>query len=450
MRKLFGTEGVRGVANEYPMTAEVALNLGRAVAQISRHGSHKHRVIIGKDTRLSCYMFEQAMAAGVCSMGVEAMLVGPLPTPGISFITQSMRADAGVVISASHNPFHDNGIKIFSRDGFKLPDEIEESLEEIIFRQEAAAQPPRGAEIGRAFRIDGAVGRYVQHLKETLPREMRLDGMRIVLDCANGAAYKVAPEVFFELGAEIIPLGVEPNGLNINDGCGALHPERMCRTVRERGADFGLALDGDADRVIVSDERGKVINGDHIMAFCGIDLLKKGRLRKKTVVGTVMSNMGLEAALKSAGGRLLRTAVGDRYVVEEMRRGGYNFGGEQSGHLIFLDYATTGDGIIAAIRAAALMIETGKKLTELAAVMEEYPQITKSFKVREKKEIHDIPPLRRLISDVERKLGGNGRVLVRYSGTEMKARVMVEGRDEGRVRRYVDEITALMQKEVGA
>jgi phosphoglucosamine mutase len=449
MRKLFGTDGVRGVANEFPMTVEVAMNLGRAVAHVCKRGDHRHRVVIGKDTRLSGYMFEQAMAAGICSMGVDVMLIGPLPTPGISFITQSMRADAGVVISASHNPFQDNGIKIFSRDGFKLPDETEERIEEIVFRQEKAGTPPSGGNIGRATRVDGAVPRYVQHLKETFPKDLRLDGMKIVLDSANGAAYKVAPEVFSELGADVITAGVEPNGLNINDECGALHPESMCRLVKEAGADFGIALDGDADRVIISDERGRVINGDHVMAFCGIDMLRKGQLRKKTVVATVMSNMGLELAIKEAGGRLLRAAVGDRYVVEEMRKGGYNFGGEQSGHLVFLDYSTTGDGIIAALRAAALMIESGRNLSRLASVMKDFPQVIKSFKVREKKDIHDMPALRRLIADVEKKLKGRGRVLVRYSGTELKARVMVEGEDEARVRRYVDDISALMQKEVG-
>ncbi|MFA6034187.1 MAG: phosphoglucosamine mutase [Myxococcota bacterium] len=450
MRKLFGTDGVRGVANEFPMTVDVAMNLGRAVAQMCRRGKYRHRVVIGKDTRLSGYMFEQAMAAGLCSGGVDVMLAGPLPTPGISFITQSMRADAGVVISASHNPFQDNGIKIFSHDGFKLPDEDEEKLEELIFRPDMTGPRPGPSEIGRAVRIDDATGRYVQHLKETFPRELRLDGVKVALDCAHGAAYKVAPNVFTELGAKVVAQGVEPSGLNINDGVGALHPERVGQLVKECGADIGIALDGDADRVIISDENGRVINGDHIMAFCGLDMLAKGLLRKKTIVTTVMSNLGLEIAIKAAGGKLIRTAVGDRYVVDEMRRHGYNFGGEQSGHLVFLDYATTGDGVIAALRAVALMLEKGRKLSELAAVMEEYPQVTKSFKVRERKNIHDIPALHRLITEVERKLAGKGRVLVRYSGTEMKARVMVEAQDEQKVRKLVEEISALMIREVGA
>jgi phosphoglucosamine mutase len=450
MRKLFGTDGVRGVANEHPMTVEVALNLGRAVAQICKRGSYRHRVVIGKDTRLSGYMFEQAMASGICSMGVDVMLVGPMPTPGISFITQSMRADAGIVISASHNPFQDNGIKVFSRDGFKLPDEEEERIEEMVFQPEVSGLRPVAREIGKAFRIDDAIGRYVQHLKETFPRERRLDGMKVVIDCAHGAAYKVAPEVFTELGAEVIAEGVDPNGTNINDGVGALHPGRIAHLVREHRADFGVALDGDADRVILADEKGRVVDGDHIMAFCGLDMLRKGELRKRTIVATQMSNMGLELAVQAAGGRLVRAPVGDRYVVDELRRHGYSFGGEQSGHLIFLDYATTGDGVIAALRAAALMLETGKKLSQLAAVMEVFPQVLKSFKVREKREIQEMPAVRRRIAEVEKALKGKGRVLVRYSGTENKARVMVEGQDEAKVRKYVDEITALIVKEVGA
>jgi len=450
MRKLFGTDGVRGIANEYPMTVEVAMNLGRAVAKICKRGEHRHRVVIGKDTRLSGYMFEQAIASGICSMGVDVMLVGPMPTPGISFITQSMRADAGIVISASHNPFYDNGIKVFSHDGFKLPDDEEERIEEMILHPEVAGLLPVAKEIGKAFRIDDAIGRYVQHLKETFPKDRRLDGLKVVIDCAHGAAYKVAPEVFSELGATVLTEGVDPDGLNINDGRGALHAEHMCRLVKKHKADFGIALDGDADRVILSDEKGRVVDGDHVMAFCGLDMLEKGELKKKTVVATTMSNMGLEIALKKAGMRLVRTDVGDRYVVDEMRRHGYNFGGEQSGHLIFLDYATTGDGVIAALRAAALMIEKGKKLSELAAVMETFPQVLYSLAVREKRPLDKMPALKRRILEIEKALRGRGRVNVRYSGTEMKARVMIEGQDEARVKKYAEEIAALISKEVGA
>ncbi|MBI5526817.1 MAG: phosphoglucosamine mutase [Deltaproteobacteria bacterium] len=450
MRKLFGTDGVRGVANEYPMTVEVAMNLGRAVAKICKRGGHRHRVVIGKDTRLSGYMFEQAIASGICSMGVDVMLVGPMPTPGISFITQSMRADAGIVISASHNPFHDNGIKVFSHDGFKLPDEEEERIEETILRPDVAGLLPVAKEIGKAFRIDDALGRYVQHLKETFPKDRRLDGLKVVIDCAHGAAYKVAPEVFSELGATVFAEGVDPDGLNINDARGAMHPGHTCEQVKKRGADFGIALDGDADRVILSDEKGCAVDGDHVMAFCGLDMQEKGELKKKTVVSTIMSNMGLELALKKGGVRLVRTGVGDRYVVDEMRRHGCNFGGEQSGHLIFLDYATTGDGVIAALRAAALMIEKGKKLSELAATMETFPQVLCSFKVREKRPLDKMPAVKRRMADVEKALKGMGRVNVRYSGTEMKARVMVEGQDETRVKKYADEIAALISKEVGA
>ncbi|MBU1454649.1 MAG: phosphoglucosamine mutase, partial [Proteobacteria bacterium] len=333
MRKLFGTDGIRGVANIYPMTTEIAMQVGRAIAFIVKNRSGRHRIVVGKDTRLSGYMIENALAAGICSMGVDVLLVGPLPTPGIAFITTSMRADAGVVISASHNPFQDNGIKIFSHDGFKLPDKLEADIEDLIFSQKMAALRPVAEEIGRAKRIDDAKGRYIVFLKNIFPKKYTLEDLHIVLDCANGATYGVAPHVFEELGAKVTTLGVSPDGKNINHQCGALHPELMAAKVKETGADIGLALDGDGDRLIVCDEKGRVVGGDHVMAACAQDLMKKRKLKKKTLVTTVMSNMGLEVAMAKMGGKMVRTKVGDRYVVEEMRRKGYSFGGEQSGHL---------------------------------------------------------------------------------------------------------------------
>ena len=350
MRKLFGTDGIRGVANIYPMTTEIAMQVGRAIAFIVKNKKGRHRIVIGKDTRVSGYMIENALAAGICSMGVDVLLVGPLPTPGIAFITTSMRADAGVVISASHNPFQDNGIKIFSSDGFKLPDEVEADIEELIFSQKMATLRPVAEEVGKARRIDDAKGRYIVFLKNIFPKKQTLEGMHIVLDCAHGATYGVAPYVLEELGAKVTSLGVSPDGKNINHQCGALHPELMAAKVKETGADIGLALDGDGDRLIVCDENGKVVDGDHIMAICAKDLIKRGKLRKKTLVTTVMSNMGLEIAMKEMGGKMVRTNVGDRYVVEEMRKNGYSFGGEQSGHLVVLDHITTGDGNLAALR----------------------------------------------------------------------------------------------------
>ena len=352
MKKLFGTDGVRGVANVHPMTTEMAMQLGRAAAYIFKSsGPRRHRIVIGKDTRLSGYMLESALVAGICSMGVDVLQVGPLPTPGIANITKSMRADAGVVISASHNAFQDNGIKFFSADGFKLPDEIELKIEKLIDSKKIDSLRPTATEVGKAFRIDDAAGRYIVFLKNSFPADLDLSGLKIVLDCANGAAYKVAPAVFEELGAEVIPLGVKPNGSNINAGCGSLHPEVISEAVKSHQAHIGIALDGDADRVIVCDEFGNEVNGDQIMAICATDMLASKTLKKKTLVATVMSNMGLDIALRRAGGKIIKTAVGDRYVVEEMRKGGYNLGGEQSGHLIFLDSNTTGDGVLAA-RAA--------------------------------------------------------------------------------------------------
>ncbi|MCF6179698.1 MAG: phosphoglucosamine mutase, partial [Geopsychrobacter sp.] len=390
-KRLFGTDGVRGVANVYPMTTEVAMQLGRAAAHIFKNGDRRHRLVIGKDTRLSGYMIETALVSGICSMGVDVLLVGPLPTPGISFITSSMRADAGVVISASHNPYQDNGIKFFSRDGFKLPDDLELRMEELISSGELDSLRPIADEVGKAFRVDDAVGRYIVFLKNTFPHDLDLLGLKIVLDCAHGAAYKVAPAVFEELGAEVISLGIEPDGKNINAGCGSLHPEVMAESVRLHGADLGIALDGDADRVIFVDEHGEEVDGDHIMAICGTRMLAAGTLNKQTLVATVMSNMGLEIALKKAGGAMLRTAVGDRYVVEEMRRGGYNLGGEQSGHMIFLDHNTTGDGVLSALQVLEIVQRSGKRLSELAQVMESLPQVLLNVRVKQRTDLVEIP-----------------------------------------------------------
>jgi phosphoglucosamine mutase len=451
LRRLFGTDGVRGVANVHPMTAEMALQLGRALAYQVRSGPHRHRIVIGKDTRLSGYMLEQAIASGICSMGVDVMLCGPLPTPGIAFITQSMRADAGVVISASHNPYEDNGIKFFSGDGFKLPDEAELEIERLVLgsrggREDFHALRPTAALIGKAKRVDDAVGRYVVFLKSLFPKDLTLDDLTIVVDCAHGAAYKVAPAVFEELGARVVALNVKPNGKNINDGCGAVHPESMARAIQKPRAHLGLALDGDADRAILADEQGRIVDGDAVMAVVARDLLRQGRLAKQTLVATVMSSVGLERSLAAAGGRVVRTAVGDRYVVEEMRRGGYNLGGEQSGHLIFLDHVTTGDGVCAALNLLSVMRREGRSLSALARCFQPVPQAQVNVAVREKRPLESLPEVSLAIADVERILAGEGRVLVRYSGTENKARVLVEGPDAKRVAEHAARIADEIRK----
>ncbi len=445
MRKLFGTDGIRGVANVYPMTIEIAMQVGRAIAFIVKDKAKGHRIVIGKDTRQSCYMLENALAAGICSMGVDVLLVGPLPTPGIAFITTSMRADAGVVISASHNPFQDNGIKIFSSDGFKLPDEVEADIEDLIFSQKMAALRPVADEVGKAARIDDAKGRYIVFLKNAFPKKYTLDDFHIVLDCAHGATYGVAPHVFEELGATVTTLGVNPDGKNINDGCGALHPELMAEKVKALGADIGLALDGDGDRLIVSDERGEIVDGDHIMAICAQELLKQRKLKKKTLVATVMSNMGLEEAMQDMGGRMVRTGVGDRYVVECMRKKGYSFGGEQSGHLVFLDHITTGDGILAGLQLLAIMKKRKKTLSELATIMESFPQVLKNVRMSTRVPIETIPNFLKTVEKLEQKLGKNGRILVRPSGTEPVIRVMVEGRDNVEINAIADELCELIR-----
>ena len=450
-KKLFGTDGVRGVANIHPMTTEIVMQLGRAAAYIFKDKDEKrrHRIVIGKDTRLSGYMIENALVAGICSMGVDVLLVGPLPTPGIAFITSSMRADAGVVISASHNPYQDNGIKFFDGTGFKLPDETELKIEDLIYSKKIDSLRPVASEVGKAFRIDDAKGRYVVFLKAAFPKDLDLKGLRIVLDCANGAAYKVAPAVLEELGAEVIPLGISPNGTNINAGCGSLHPQVIADAVLENRAHLGIALDGDADRVIFVDEFGNEVDGDHIMAICATDLLTKDQLAKKTLVATVMSNMGLDIALKKAGGQVVKTAVGDRYVVEEMLRHGYNLGGEQSGHMIFLDHNTTGDGMLSALQVLAIMQRSGKRLSELAEVMISLPQVLLNVRVKERRDIAQIPEVQKVIDAVEEKLAGKGRVLIRYSGTEPLLRIMLEGQDKYQITEMAHEIGDAIERHLG-
>jgi phosphoglucosamine mutase len=443
-RTLFGTDGMRGVANLTPMTGETVMRLGMAIAARLRQPGRHTRIAIGKDTRLSGYMFESALAAGIVAMGADVWLTGPLPTPGIAFITSSMRCDAGVVISASHNPYEDNGIKVFARDGYKLPDEIEAEIEALIASPDLDANRAAAADIGYSRRIEDARGRYVVFCKATFPAELTLDGIRIVIDTAHGAAYRVGPAVFEELGAKVIAIHTKPDGKNINALTGALYPQAMCETVRHQEAHIGIALDGDADRVVLCDEHGGVIDGDAVMALCATRMLREKTLAKDTLVTTVMSNIGLDRAIREVGGRLVRTQVGDRYVVEEMRRSGYNLGGEQSGHLVFLDHATTGDGIVAALRVLAIMAREGKPLSELAKVMTRTPQVLVNTVVDRKVPLEELPEVQRLIAEVERQLGNDGRVLVRYSGTESKARVMIEGMDETRIKGWAEDIAGAL------
>ncbi len=448
-QKLFGTDGVRGVANVYPMTAEVALQMGRALAYLIRNGSHRHRVVIGKDTRLSGYMLEQALAAGIESMGVDTVLVGPMPTPGIANITVSMRADAGAVISASHNPYQDNGIKFFWRDGFKLPDETEAQIEDLIAARKIDHLRPTAQSIGQSRRLDDANGRYVVFLKNTFPGDVSLEGMTIVVDCANGAGYRVAPAVLQELGARVIKLGVDPDGKNINHKCGALHPENLAKAVVKHGAQIGVALDGDADRLIVVDEKGKVVDGDAIMAICTGELVRRRALAKKTLVATVMSNIGLERAVARWGVKVKRTKVGDRYVVEEMRKNGYTLGGEQSGHLIFLEHATTGDGVLAALQLLAVLCRSGKPMSELTSIFEPVPQTLLNVVVKQRRDLGELPEVMKAIRAAEQKLGKEGRVLVRFSGTEPKARVLIEGTSEAKNQQYARDIGDALTRALG-
>jgi phosphoglucosamine mutase len=470
-RHLFGTDGMRGVANQEPMTSEMALKLGRAIAKVlhespasdqsgrmpppafarkNGHGDeHRFKILIGKDTRLSGYMLETALASGIVSMGADVLLVGPLPTPGVAFLTRSMRADAGVVISASHNPYQDNGIKFFSWDGFKLPDAVEARMEEMILSGETEGARPTASEIGKAFRVSDAVGRYNVFLKNSFPRRLTLEGLKIVVDCGHGAAYKVVPEVLSELGAHILPIGVQPNGENINRRCGALYPETARDVLLHEHADFAVSLDGDADRAVFIDETGDILDGDHILAICALDMRQKGSLKGNGVVATVMSNLGLDLAMQKAGLEVVRAPVGDRYVVEKMLAGDFNLGGEQSGHILFLDHNSTGDGAITCLQMLALMAEKRKRLSELKSVMTRLPQVLVNVAVSERKEISSMPNVAQKISEVERALAGRGRVLVRYSGTELLARIMLEGEEERKIRAMAEAIANEIRAEVG-
>ena len=448
--RLFGTDGVRGTANVHPMTAEMALSLGQAIARIFRaDGKKNRRIIIGKDTRLSGYLFEDALAAGICSMGVDVIQVGPMPTPAMAFLTADMRCQAGVMISASHNPYQDNGIKFFSSDGFKLPDAIERRIESLIASGELSGLRAPPDEIGRAHRIEDVAGRYVVFLKKTFPMDLSLDGMRVVLDCANGASYVVGPTALEELGAEIFRMGMTPNGRNINEGCGSLYPEKVADKVKEVRADVGIALDGDADRVVMVDEKGVILDGDQLLALFAQDMVERGVLRGGHVVATVMSNLGLEKALEELGVGLLRTQVGDRYVVDAMREGGFNLGGEQSGHVVFLDHNTSGDGLITALQVLAIMRRKGRMLSELTTDFVRYPQILVNIPVTEKKPVEDLPEFVRLRKEVESALGDRGRVLIRYSGTEPLARIMVEGDDEQQIKGYANELAEALRRALG-
>ncbi len=449
MKKLFGTDGIRGIANMEPMTVATAMRVGQALARLCKrkNGETRIKIVIGKDTRLSGYMLETAIASGICSMGADVLLVGPLPTPGIAFITSSMRADAGVVISASHNPYYDNGIKIFSADGYKLPDDEEAWLERAIEKHDDGMMTPTKDEVGKAFRIDDAIGRYVVYLKGTFPRAYDLDGMKIALDCANGAAYRVAPAVFEELGARVYPVGVNPDGMNINQECGSLYPENIRETVLKTGADIGISFDGDADRVVFVDHNGNILDGDKTLALCALHLKEKGQLKRDTVVATILSNFALDKVMKGHGIKVVRSSVGDRYVMEAMRKGGYNLGGEQSGHVIFLDYNTTGDGIITALQVLSVMVETGKPLSDLAKVMEPFPQVMRNIPISQRVDLDGAPDIREKIAAARQGLADRGRIVLRYSGTEPILRLMVEGESEEEIRELADELEVYLKEK---
>ncbi|MFO1488790.1 MAG: phosphoglucosamine mutase [Verrucomicrobiota bacterium] len=470
-KKIFGTDGVRGTANVEPVTAETALKLGRAAAHVFKNletqsrGRGRHKIVIGKDTRLSGYMLENAISSGILSMGVDVLFIGPLPTPGVAYVTRSLRADAGIVITASHNPYADNGIKFFRADGYKLDDTIENQIEDLVFSGEIENIRPTAGEIGKAMRIDDALGRYIEYAKASFPRKMTLEGVRIVVDCANGAAYKSTPCVLSELGAEVIVYGNHPDGTNINKDCGSMHPEELCRKVVEHKAHLGIAHDGDADRVLLCDETGTLIDGDDIMAIASLDLLREpghhenmfrhphasGGLSGKTLVTTVMSNAGLEAAITAAGGKVIRTSVGDKNVIDEMLRKDLNFGGEQSGHLIFRDYSTTGDGLVAALQILRIIKAKEMPLSRLAKCWTRFPQLVTNVRVREKKPFEQLDGVLQLVQGAEKELQAQGgRVLLRYSGTEPKARLLLEGRDAKVLEGWSQKIIGTIQKQIGA
>jgi phosphoglucosamine mutase len=457
MTKLFGTDGVRGTANIEPVTAETALKLGRAAAHVFTsmgarpRGRGRHQIVIGKDTRLSGYMLENAISAGVLSMGVDVLFIGPLPTPGVAYATRSLRADAGIVITASHNPYADNGIKFFRADGYKLDDTIERRIEDLVFSGEVDHIRPTADAIGKAVRIDDALGRYIEYAKSSFPRGMTLEGIRIVADCGHGAAYKATPCALRELGAEVIVMGNQPDGRNINHECGSMYPEALCAMVRATGAHLGIAHDGDADRVILCDENGELLDGDDIMAIAALDLLAEGRLARNTLVATVMSNAGLDIAIKAAGGRVMRTGVGDKLVIDEMLREGYSFGGEASGHLIFRDNATTGDGLVAALQILRIMQARNEALSVVRGCWMRLPQLVTNLKVKAKPPFGQIPGLLEMIAQAEAAVvPKGGRVFLRYSGTEPKIRLLMEGDDEAVLRSWSSLIMGLLKQELGA
>ncbi|WP_417794196.1 phosphoglucosamine mutase [Terasakiella pusilla] len=442
-RKLFGTDGIRGTANQHPMTAEIAMKVGMAAGHYFVRGNHRHRVVIGKDTRLSGYMIEPALVAGFTAMGMDVLLVGPMPTPAVAMLTHSMRCDLGVMISASHNPFGDNGIKLFGPDGFKLPDDVELKLEELI-ESDLSDKFVSPDKLGRARRLEDASGRYVEFAKQTFPANLRLDGLKIVVDCANGASYKVAPEVLWELGADVVPIGVSPNGFNINKDCGSTSTATLSEQVVTHGADIGIALDGDADRLIICDEKGHVVDGDQIMGLVTTHLHRRGLLKGGGLVATVMSNMGLEKYLEAEGLTLERTQVGDRYVVERMRKDGFNVGGEQSGHIVLGDYATTGDGLVAALQVLAVIVEQGKLTSDVCNLFTPFPQVLKNVRYGDRFPLEETG-VKDAITDGENRLKGAGRVLIRKSGTEPLIRVMAEGQDPVLVEQVVDDIVAAVK-----
>lgn len=446
--KLFGTDGIRGRANTHPMTVEMALSLGRALGTILRRNEGRQKVVIGKDTRLSCYMFESALISGLCSMGVDTLMVGPLPTPGVSFITRAYRANAGIVISASHNSYHDNGIKLFSPEGFKFPGALEEEIEAIIAKNSFDQFLPDDKEIGRNTKINDADGRYIEFIKATFPKNLSLRGLKIALDCSNGSGYRVAPFVFEELDAKVFTYGNEPNGLNINLDCGSLHPKLVQKAVIDHKADVGIALDGDADRVLLVDEKAQIIDGDTILGICAKDMKDKGLLENNIVIGTVMSNFGFMKAMENLGIRVIQSRVGDRFVIEEMLQNRANLGGEQSGHLIFLDHNTTGDGLVSALQVLRIMIESKSKLSDLSAVVHKYPQVLINVMVASKPPLDSIDIVQKAIRNVEEKLADKGRVLVRYSGTENICRVMVEGPNQQMVTELAQEIAHVIEEEI--
>jgi len=456
-KRIFGTDGVRGTANIEPVTAETALKLGRAAGHVFKNlesqsrGRGRHRIVLGKDTRLSGYMLENAISSGILSMGVDVLFIGPLPTPGVAYVTRSLRADAGIVITASHNPYDDNGIKFFRADGYKLDEKIEHEIETLVFSGQIENIRPTADDIGKAVRIDDALGRYIEHAKVSFPRGMTLEGMRIVVDCAHGAAYKSTPCVLRELGAEVITFGNQPDGKNINKDCGSMHPALMCQKIWDHRADVGIAHDGDADRVLLCDEHGKLIDGDDIMAIAALDFLAQDALHEKTLVATVMSNAGLEAALAAAGGRVVRTPVGDKNVIDEILRHGFNLGGEQSGHMIFRDFSTTGDGLVAALQILRIMKSKGAPLSRLAKCWTRFPQLVTNILVREKRAFEELDSVTRLVAEAETELKGQGgRVLLRYSGTEPKARLLLEGRESSTLEKWSLKISEAIKREVGA